>query len=84
MAEYANYYKDYPIVRKGDEIYYGYMGEPYVAMIQILHKSGEVADKVKIYQLSTAQNRVIQNAERDSLYEALDLAYTWLQRAMKA
>ena len=31
-------YRGYPLVRKGNEIYYGYMSEPFVVMMQIVHQ----------------------------------------------
>jgi len=83
-------YKGYPLVRCKDTIYYGYMSEPYVIMMQITSKknvgSQEIADKVKIYKMSTdpslnPMEALVSNAERDSLFEALDLAEAWLERA---
>ncbi len=85
-------YKGYPLVRCGDSIYYGYMSDSYVAQLQILHKSKkgelEVADKIKIYQISTDEKlnpleAIVQSADRTSLYDALDVAFTWIDRANK-
>lgn len=85
-------YKGYPLVRNGNEIYYGYMSEPYVAWLQILHQNLqdglEVADKVRVYQMSTDEKlnpmeRIANKADRTSLYDALDVAFTWLERANK-
>ena len=48
-------YKGYPLVRKGDEIYYGNMYDSTVIMMQILEKtkvgSLEVASRIRIYQM---------------------------------
>jgi hypothetical protein len=49
----------------------------------------DVASKVKIYQMSTdltlpPTKAITQQAERESLYESLDLANAWLQRAKKS
>lgn len=83
-------YKGYPLVRSGNELYYGYMSDPYVAWLQILHKTKqgeqEVADKIRVYQMSTDEKRspmerIANKADRTSLYEALDIAFTWLDRA---
>ena len=46
----------------------------------------EIADKVKVYKMSTDPNAdplkaFVNTAERDSLFEALDLAEAWLERA---
>ena len=36
MSEKFFTYKGYPLVRNGNQIYYGYMADPYVIWIQIL------------------------------------------------
>ncbi|MBQ8724296.1 MAG: hypothetical protein IJY74_01320 [Oscillospiraceae bacterium] len=85
-------YKGYPLVRSGNRIYYGYMSDPYVAQLDIMHKTSqnalEVADKVKVYQISTDEKlnpleAIVKTSERDSLFEALDLAHAWLERVEK-
>ena len=82
-------YKGYPLVRKGNEIYYGNMYDNTVIMMQILEKSRmgsiDVASKIKIYQMKTDESlspvdAVIKQSEKNSLYEALDIAYVWLSR----
>ena len=86
-------YKDYPLVRNGNCIYYGYMSEPTVVMMQVMHQNQQddlaVADKIKVYQISTDEKlnpmqSTLQTTERDSLFDALDLANAWLRRAEKA
>lgn len=82
-------YRGYPLVRSGNQIYYGYMSEPYVVMMQILHqqtdeKGLQIADKIKVYQISTKEadpiKAVVRTSDRPSLYEAVDLANVWLRR----
>lgn len=83
-------YKDYPIVRNGNQIYYGYMSDPYVIWITITgtkEVSGEkVASKVTIVQMDTKEvdpmKAFVKNAKREcGLYEALDVAKVWLDKA---
>lgn len=83
-------YKGYPLVRNKNTIYYGYMSDPFVIMMQIMstknENGNEIADKVKVYKMSTDANAdplkaFVNTAERDSLFEALDLAEAWLERA---
>ncbi|MDD7279472.1 MAG: hypothetical protein SOT68_09640 [Oscillospiraceae bacterium] len=82
-------YKGYPLVRKGDQLYYGNMYDPYVIMMQIMEKTKvgdlDVASKVKIYKMATDEKlnpveAIIKQSEKSSLYEALDIAYAWLSR----
>ena len=85
-------YKGYPLVRSGNTIYYGYMSDPYVTMIQILStkKVGDedMTSKVRVVQMSTDQSlnplqAIVKNAEREcGLYEALDVAHVWLEKAL--
>ncbi|MBR3969836.1 MAG: hypothetical protein IKJ87_02015 [Ruminococcus sp.] len=84
-------YKGYPLVRCEDQIYYGYMSDPYVIWIQILAKKeveGEqMVSKVRVVQLDTNEpnpvNAVVKNAVREcGLYEALDIADVWLKKAL--
>ncbi len=85
-------YKGYPLVRKGNDIYYGYMSDDFVVMMQV-EKQTEmdgiaVSQKIRLYQMSTDEKlnpieAIVNTSERDSLYEALDVAVAWLQRANK-
>ena len=87
-----NTYKGYPLVRNGNDIYYGYMSDPYVIFIQILdttEESGEkVTSKVRVVQMDTNEpnplKAFVKNTEREcGLYEALDIASVWLEKALK-
>lgn len=82
-------YKGYPLVRNKDEIYYGNMSDQHVVWMQITEKTNvggmDIASKVKIYKLATDDKlnpleAIVKQSEKDSLYEALDIAYAWLSR----
>ncbi|MDR2531752.1 MAG: hypothetical protein LBC82_02810 [Oscillospiraceae bacterium] len=88
MADFFTY-KGYPLVRKGRQIYYGNMSDDYVCMITIMAtrkiKELEVANKVKVVLMQTAEDvdasqMIVKNSDRNSLYEALEMAYTWLDK----
>ncbi len=83
-------YKGYPLVRKGNDMYFGYMSDDYVVMLQADKQQDTdgiaVAQKVRLYQMSTDEKlnpieAIVKTSERDSLYDALDVAVTWLERA---
>lgn len=93
MSEKFSTYKGYPLVRCGKEIYYGYMSDPYVIWIQILAQKevdGEqMVSKVRVMQLDTNETNplkaVVKNTEREcGLYEAIDIADVWLNKALQA
>jgi hypothetical protein len=48
-------------------------------------KDLEVADKVKVVLMQTAEDidvsqMIVKNSDRGSLYEALEMAHTWLDK----
>lgn len=92
MSAKFNTYKGYPLVRSGNDIYYGFMSDPYVIFIQILdtkEENGEkVTSKVRVVQMDTNEpnplKAFVKNTEREcGLYEALDIASVWLEKALK-
>ena len=81
-------YKGMPLVRKGNLIYFGNMYDDYVVMIEILgtQKQGgiDIANKVRIRKMATdptlpPKDQIVKKAEKESLYEALDIACAWLK-----
>lgn len=85
-------YKGYPLVRTDNEIFFGYMCDPYVIRMVIEKQQEEngvaVSRKVRLYQMSTDEKlnpieAIVKSSERESLYDALDVAVTWLERANK-
>ncbi len=86
-------YKGKPLVRCGDELYYGSMEERFVIRMQIKTKKEvnglEVADKVAIQLLCTdpdlsPRKQLVKSSEKSGLYLALDIADVWLERALKS
>ncbi len=91
MNEKFHTYKGYPLVRSGNQIYYGYMSDPYVIWIQIIGTKEEdgqkMTSKVRVVQMDTNEpdpmKAFVKNAEREcGLYEALDIANVWLEKAL--
>ena len=86
-------YKGKPLVRCGDELYYGSMDERFVIRMQIKTKKTvadtEIADKVAIQLLCTdpdlsPRKQLVKSSEKTGLYVALDIADVWLERALKS
>ena len=83
-------YKGYPLVRNGNNIYYGDPKDPYVIFINIQATDGTPEDlptKVSVELLATDETipifeRSQKRGEKNSLYEALDIGQIWLQRAL--
>ena len=84
-------YKGRPLVRCGDEIYYGNMEEPYVIRMQIKSKKEqngvEIADKVAIQLMATdpylsPRKQLVKSSEKKGLFLAMDIANIWLNRAL--
>lgn len=85
-------YKGRPLVRCGNDIYYGNMTDPYIVYLQILTTKKEngidVADKVHIVLLSTDDSkplpeRIVRQANKVGLYNALSFGDIMLQGALQ-
>ncbi len=86
-------YKGYPLRRKDNLIYFGNMSDKYIVMLQIMDetmvKDLPVATKVSLQLQLTDPNiksrdRVVKKTEKNGLYEAMDVAAVWLDRALNA
>ena len=84
-------YKDHPLMRKDNLIYYGSMADSHIVMLQVLetNKVGDlnVASKVSVQLQLTdptvrSRDRVVKKSEKDGLYTALDFGCVWLERAL--
>jgi len=86
-------YKGKPLVRCGDELYYGSMAERFVIHLVIKSKKTvgdeEIADKVTIQLLCTdpdlsPRKQLVKSSDKQGLYTALDIAEVWLNKALKS
>jgi hypothetical protein len=84
-------YKGHPLMRKDNLVYYGSMAEKYIIMMQVLDtkkvKDLDVATRVSIQLQLTdpdlkSRDRVVKKAEKEGLYNAMDVASVWLERAL--
>ena len=84
-------YKGHPLMRKDTMIYYGSMADKYIVLLQVLsaERGGDIrlSQKVKVELQYTdpeisSKDRVTKTAERMGLYNAMDLASIWLERAL--
>ena len=79
-------------IRRVDNlIYYGSMADKYIVMLQILEtkkeKDMDVATRVSVQLQLTdpdlkSRDRVVKKTEKDGLYNAMDVAAVWLDRAL--
>ncbi len=92
MAENFVLYKGRPIVRCKDTLYYGRMGDPFVVMLQVKsHKDFKdlsLSDSISVQMMSTdlslpPQKIIVKRADKQGLYQALDIAAIWLDREEK-
>ena len=84
-------YKNHPLRRVGNMIYYGSMADPYIIFMQVKETRKEndleLATKVSVELQRTApelksRDRVVKRSEKDSLYAAMDISAIWLERAL--
>lgn len=93
MAETKQFstYKGKPLVRCGDELYYGNMTDEFVIHLIIKSKKEvngiEIADKVTVQLLATDPNlsvrrQLVKSSEKEGLFVAMDIGDAWLERAL--
>ena len=84
-------YKDKPLVRIGDNIFYGNPDDKYIVsfILSDYKKMGdaEIAGKVVIQlqqndSYMNIKNKPIKKAERENFWAALDVGAYWLQDAL--
>lgn len=84
-------YKGKPLVRVGNDLYYGNMNEKYVVHLQIKTTKTvnelEVADRVTVQLMCTdpdisPRKRIVKSSEKQGLYNAMDIGEIWLTRAL--
>lgn len=84
-------YKGKPLVRCGDELYYGNMGDEYVVHLIIKSKKEVggvmVADKVAVQLMATdpglsPRRQLVKSSEKSGLFVAMDVGDAWLERAL--
>ena len=84
-------YKNHPLRRVDNLIYYGSMADKYIVRLQILdtkkEKDMDVATRVSVQLQLTdpdlkSRDRVVKKTEKDGLYNAMDVAAVWLDRAL--
>ena len=84
-------YKNHPLRRVDNFIYYGSMADKYIIMLQILDtkkvKDMDVASKVSVQLQLTdpsikSRDRIVKKSEKDGFWAAMDVATVWLERAL--
>lgn len=79
-----------PLIRHGNIIFYGDLNDKYYTMLTILdttpNKDLQMAGKVEVQLLLTdktvsAKEALIKKAEKEGLYQAMEIAALWLERA---
>ena len=84
-------YKNHPLRRIDNLIYYGSMADKYIVLLQILDTKKEqdmdVATRVSVQLQLTdpdlkSRDRGVRKSEKDSLYAAMDVGCIWLERAL--
>ncbi len=84
------YYRGFPLVRSGNEMYYGSMGDKFVTKLTIRESEKfqdvDIPTKVMVQLVPTGTEEVdlskIRKGEMTNLYEALDTAYVWLAKEL--
>lgn len=84
-------YKEKPIFRCGDRIYYGNLEDKLILVLDIQDtkevNGKKVADKILVQVMDNTgelgNGKVFRKTVRDNLYKALDTGEWWLKDALK-
>lgn len=83
-------YKDKPLVRCENTLYYGCISDGYVVKISVHEQEKKldlnIASRLTIQLMQTENNsiiKIIKTSEKNNLYSALDIADAWLHRALE-
>ncbi len=83
-------YKDKPLYRFGDRLYYGNLEDKYILVLDVKEKKNncgmDVATRVKVRIMDNSgilgEGETFRSAEKNNLYRALDVGSWWLQEAI--
>ena len=83
-------YKGKPLVRKGNDLFYGDLSDEYYLSMMIMSQkqinvgdtSVEVPDTVLVQVLTKDGKPVKQKLVKNGLYEAFDLGCVWLEKML--
>ena len=80
-------YKEKPLVRRGNMIYYGNPEDPYIILLVVNSsekvKDLEISKNISIIlQEDNGSGKMIKKAEREGMYAAMDIAEYWLEDAL--
>jgi hypothetical protein len=84
-------YKDKPLLRKGNLLYYGNHDDKYIICMQVegskkvndLEVSNHIVVNLQT-NVAPGKEKIIKKAEREGMYAALDLGEFWLSEALEA
>ncbi|MDR2655319.1 MAG: hypothetical protein LBC56_04490 [Oscillospiraceae bacterium] len=81
-------FKDRPLVRSGDLLYYGNPNDKFIVRIDIIAKKREnnleraTKVSVELLDISGKREKTVKKSERHGLYDALDIGGIWLDRSL--
>ena len=81
-------YKDKPLARNGNKIYYGNPTDKYILVLTILESKDNVPTRINIQiwdtnpDLALKNEKIVKQGEKKDLSEAMDFGIAWLDREL--
>lgn len=81
-------YKDKPLVRRGNELYYGDLSDSYYLFMMVMNEKEapnvkvNIPDNVLVQIVSTKDKSILKQKVAKGISEAFDLGCAWLERAL--
>ncbi len=78
-------YNGRPLVKRGNEVIYGDINDPYYIHIRILETSNKKDLELATYVVVSLMQgvKMVKKAEREGIYRALDIGAFWLEDALE-
>lgn len=78
-------YNGRPLVKRGNEVIYGDINDPYYIHIRILETSNKKDLELATYVVVSLMQgvKIVKKAEREGIYRALDIGAFWLEDALE-
>lgn len=78
-------YKNRPLVREGNVLFYGFVNDPYILRLDIFANDDNGNPKLVFGTICPTNDptKVIKQLNKTGLFEALDIGAEWLEQANK-
>lgn len=81
-------YKSRPVVRDGNKLYFGEPQNPFMVVLTVLQNTNDVPSRILVQLQNTdpalafSNDKIVKEAERKNLFDALEIGSLWLEKQL--